>query len=263
MNPSSETTLVASDATIAVLDGLGASELGLQEARRWVQAIQTVARQMRALSADTVARARLVSGSDSVPEPLLRVLGDTIVLVWWLPTNPTYALLQASMDVQQIVIGCLQHKIPLRGAVSYGELAWDAETALGRAVAEARDWYEAANWLGVMATPTCAEELQRLAQVSGMESVSQFFIPYRVPLKCEATRPDKTWALSWPIELAVEALKAHTAPSKLLEELLGGMPRDPSHEPIYAAGAAFFEHYMAQWATHSTRIGEAAGRSRA
>lgn len=243
------------DATVALLDALGTRSLDRDGAIRRVLSIRDVVEKSRWLLRKTAEKTPGLA-----PAPFLRVFGDTVLLAWTHHQDSGGALRMTSLLAQQVFVGCLANNIPMRGAVGHGDVIWDQETALGTAVDDAAEWHEKADWLGVVAAPTCARALDDLAQREGEEWASNFYIRYGVPFKAVAPYPVEMWALSWPQEWTLHAMRTHQPDRELLGKKLAAIRHKPEHEPKYAAAAEFFEHYMSRWAGSSMRIREAEGR---
>ncbi|MEI6500016.1 MAG: hypothetical protein WCP21_03195 [Armatimonadota bacterium] len=237
--------------TVVLLDALGARGLSLSDATRWLDSIRDVMHKIWPVLKDVSTN---VPGQ--VRRPVFRVFGDTILLLWSHDENPGYAMLMSSLVVQQVFVGLLCHGIPARGAVACGEAVWDHETALGPAVTDAAEWYEKADWLGVIAAPSCAVKLDGLASQRGEGWVSSFYIKHDVPLKTKPAVPQRAWALSWPQELELHAARVGRQGHEFCTSQLASISRQPEHESKYSSSAAFFDGYMSEWARHSLRINE-------
>lgn len=135
--------------------------------------------------------------------PTLRTFGDTI-LITWKGTYESILTHLAGWLIEAIVVG-IRGGLLLRGAISYGEFVADRTSVLGPAVADAASWYEQAQWVGVVATPSVGMRIE--ARLSGPEvGVSlgspnllhqmHCFNRYQVPCKKGAVR---LWALNWPL----------------------------------------------------------------
>ncbi len=139
----------------------------------------------------------------------------------------------------------------LRGAVSVGEYVRSDNSILGPAVKEVADWYEKSEWMGVVATPSCENVINKLekclenpnyvyelfgkprkpGEILNVENLEPalwpFFVKYKVELKsCYKT----LFALSWPLKFIEQYSHLHTGwkkyygekqnPSKLLCSLM-------------------------------------------
>jgi len=55
----------------------------------------------------------------------------------------------------------IRRRLPLRGAICYGECSIKGNIMVGPAVDEAASWHEATDWIGVMLTPSAKFQLRR------------------------------------------------------------------------------------------------------
>jgi len=65
--------------------------------------------------------------------------------------------------------------LPLRGAISYGQICWDAEIAYGKAITEAYEHGEAQRWLGI----SCAKSVKIPESLFNWDQM----VVYPVPMK--------------------------------------------------------------------------------
>ncbi len=138
------------------------------------------------------------------PSPPL-VFQDTMIFVWEDPKGEgerIYNLLGSigKWSRTLIMLG-LQERLPLRGAMSAGWFVLNEKRILGPAITDARDWYEEADWIGVVATPTLGMKLclyeEKYRQANDDRcSIFPYFTRHEVPLKGGRKKP--MWALSWP-----------------------------------------------------------------
>lgn len=81
-----------------------------------------------------------------------------------------------------------------RGAVSAGRFIQSPFRVLGESLEEAAEWYEQANWMGVMATPSAKHLIEQMV-LEGWDMEASF-IQYEVPLR--NNRLYDTWAVNRP-----------------------------------------------------------------
>jgi hypothetical protein len=79
-------------------------------------------------------------------------ISDTIVLFTPGDAIPTLWLHGALCQV--ILCSSMDRKIPVRGATCYGDYATEDRIMVGPAIDEAASWHEAADWIGVIQTPS-------------------------------------------------------------------------------------------------------------
>lgn len=95
--------------------------------------------------------------------PNLLVFGDTFAITWAAPSSHPYTFLREVQEfgaaISYVVALAFIAGLRLRGAIAYGEFLYDADVIVGPAVAEAAEWYEEAQWIGVIATPATARAI--------------------------------------------------------------------------------------------------------
>jgi len=162
----------------------------------------------------------------NLPEPEIATFQDSIIICWseqgqkpdFLPI-----ILSAGQWISDAITFAIGNDLYLRGAIAYGEYIFYTSnknvTVIGPAVNEASKYYEKADWIGVIQTPSCQREycssLEKLAERDKvtLEQVFQkyqfLFVNYQVPLsakkinlfssKKEAYRLRKKFCVSsWP-----------------------------------------------------------------
>jgi len=124
------------------------------------------------------------------------IISDTIVLL----TSADRQTATQGIEIHGAICGralpaSLEGGIPLRGATAYGEYRIDRQesTFVGRAIDEAAEWYEQADWIGVFMTPSAA--------YSFAEDGSSWWRQYMPPVKEGVQWP--TYCVQWPEEVDV------------------------------------------------------------
>ena len=98
----------------------------------------------------------------------------------------------------RIVVKGLQIGVPVRGCVAAGEYCTGpGELVMGRAVAEAKEWHDRAQWIGIAAAPSAGSVLDEIvrADAAGADPVRRRYAMYDIPSKSGA---DAGWAVNWP-----------------------------------------------------------------
>ena len=96
----------------------------------------------------------------------------------------------------------LVRRLLWRGAMTVGWYFETSDTLLGPAVYELKHWYEKADWLGAIVTPSCQNCIGSVEAVGFMYSPmrpiipNEYYVEYAVPLKDGSK--EKLWAISWP-----------------------------------------------------------------
>lgn len=110
----------------------------------------------------------------------VKSISDTIVIF----TRCTEDEASTAIDIhgslcQWVVPESIYAEIPVRGAISYGELEVNGNIFVGKAVDEAASWHEQADWIGVHLTPS-AEYLFDIED--GRAQWVTFSPPTKIPL---------------------------------------------------------------------------------
>lgn len=154
--------------------------------------------------------------------------------------------------LKYIIVKSAEKQILWRGAMSIGEYIENkrSNTLIGPAIEDAAAWYEAANWFGVMTTPSCSLKVNRLfEEMSGsdkvMKNLSETFIEYDVPLK--ESKTIRVPAIGWPFELlksgtSVTSQGNTITPLAKLYMILSAFSIPSKTEDKYFNAIAFFNH---------------------
>lgn len=177
---------------------------------------------------------------------------DTIILTWEVPGDPEkFAIPLGRFALSQLMWETMRRGYLFRGAMSHGEYIHVGQTVLGPAVCEAANWYEMADWAGIVATPRLGMAFdafcQRMANHEPfVPSLQARWVKYAVPLKKASRLP--MWCVSWPIEFLVSDPKRDPAPHQSGKEfflaLMSGLSRPIGAESKYVNTATFFEWYQ-------------------
>lgn len=79
-------------------------------------------------------------------------ISDTIVL--FTIAEPVTAIEIQAKICAWLLPYALKRRIPLRGAISYGEYFFNGSIMIGAAVDEAASWHESTDWIGVALSPS-------------------------------------------------------------------------------------------------------------
>lgn len=85
-------------------------------------------------------------------------ISDTIVFFTPGPAKETISIHAALCS--WVLEEALKRKLPLRGAISYGEYDYKDQIMIGPAVDEAASWHESTDWIGVILTPSAKFALE-------------------------------------------------------------------------------------------------------
>ena len=160
----------------------------------------------------------------TLPDPEIAVFQDSIIICWEEQTPVKeqegyhfsffHAAGQWLIDAINCAIGM---NLFLRGAISQGEYIFDTSeknvTVIGPAIDDAHDFYEQADWIGVIQTKDCKEKyllnLKSIAQKESrplevmIEYYQFLFVPCNIPLHrrengIENISKEGFFVSSWP-----------------------------------------------------------------
>lgn len=82
---------------------------------------------------------------------------------------------------KKFISRCIYKKLPVRGAISYGDVVFGHENKvlMGKAFLESHIYGEDQNWLGLVLTPSASKELEK----NGLYPIRHGFINKDVPLR--------------------------------------------------------------------------------
>lgn len=96
--------------------------------------------------------------------------------------------------LQRFIWHAFVNGVYFRGAFSTGRFIQSAFRVIEESLEEAAEWYEQANGMGVMATPSANHLIEQMALVGW--SMQKSFIKHDVPLR--SNKRYDTWAVNWP-----------------------------------------------------------------
>ena len=129
--------------------------------------------------------------------PNVKAFSDTIIITHH-GDNLETMMLRMGAHVGVPFIESLEEGIYLRGAITVGNF-YESETSLiGPAIDEVVNWYEKADWFGVLLTPSASFLTDSFELFSDRKS--GVLTKYDVPLKNKTTV--NTWVLNWPITVS-------------------------------------------------------------
>jgi hypothetical protein len=221
---------------VAVVDALGAKLFSQSEADKFLE------------FRDSIARFNLaVLETHSVALDLRRMrtftIGDTIVYVYEPPGDISYAEVERFCHVLRITVShSINSQFPLRGAFAVGEFYRDGETTvLGPAVSDAASWFEAADWIGVIATPRTSLFIQGFLESAPGAEMNHVLVDYPVPMKDK--RIERLKAVNWPKAYFVSGLRpaGNGTARGLVMSAFAKRQIPPGTESKYANAMTFFD----------------------
>ncbi|MDF1643526.1 MAG: hypothetical protein P1U80_05020 [Pseudomonadales bacterium] len=93
---------------------------------------------------------------------------------------------------KRFISKCLSMRLPIRGAVSYGDVVfgYDYKVLMGKAFLESHEYGEDQNWLGLILTPSATAELQK----NELDPERHGFVSSDIPLRNLCGHSDSVFA---------------------------------------------------------------------
>ena len=131
--------------------------------------------------------------------PEVTLLSDTIVIV--IKSDGPHCVPLMANIINDISLYFYEFGLFFRGAISYGEYEQEDSTFIGPAIDDVAGWYEVADWIGTILTPTTNYIYDRFKNVTvGVNKIPVTpYIKYTVPGK--GGRSFKLNCLNWPAYL--------------------------------------------------------------
>jgi hypothetical protein len=93
------------------------------------------------------------------------------------------------------------HNIPMRGAISYGRFSVSGNAFIGPAVDEVAAWYEASDWIGVIACPSIIFN-ESIWTRNESDGYGLFYFEYLAPIKSRSMNLlVVNWVSMWELDL--------------------------------------------------------------
>lgn len=193
--------------------------------------------------------------------------GDTIFIYQTVlsdaPEVKLEALCSISMQAQTLMAWGLDNGLLFRGSISVGKFIVYDHIILGDAVFDANDWYNTADWFGILFTPKSQQFIdsvltsEKLKNDESLQRVLRYFntsltCPYKVPLNHRKNNNNDStfYTILWPLTLVFYHILYRSEVSKpgftLFAVLLGRLDKAPiSSESISKFGNSidYFKWY--------------------
>jgi hypothetical protein len=193
---------------ILMIDALGVSKYNLEKCKTFLEKRRHLERELK------VRKNVLGSlpGASHYKNSSTSIFGDTIIHCWPIEKDQDdryFVLTDVVSDSCEIMHWGLTNGILFRGCISVGEYVTEKNTVLGPALFDANDWYESADWFGIIVSPKgqlwvelVLEEYKRKSkhpQTAGL-GLQEFLVPYDVPLSyCSGSQTTKRFlTIGWP-----------------------------------------------------------------
>lgn len=191
---------------VVLLDALGAKQFSIEASQSFIgtrdDVIEKIKTACSAFALDTQ------NNTDANMQILGKFLGftnhatfgDTVLFEWEIDENQIEdAIISVGVWLVMFETFSLHRKLAFRGAMGYGDYLADVDssTYLGPAVADAAEWYEISDWMGIITTPRAGILLDRFAKGKNELVIRDVFLNYPdVPIKGE--KSDLIKSVNWP-----------------------------------------------------------------
>lgn len=230
---------------IAILDALGAAGYGDREIAKFLESRERVL-----MILQEKAHAKEVRGEIERSAVSTFTFNDTVLIVFRTPTQPSLEDVEHfGLLLRKFAVGSLAQGILFRGSLSIGKFYVDddSNTVMGAAVTDSAAWYDAADWVGINATPHASMVIQALIEQSGGD-LGRVFVDYKIPFKDRPALALK--ALNWPKGFYVRGVRPLQPGEKERAKCLAflsdhGVPKGA--EAKHFNTMAFFDHCVKLW----------------
>jgi hypothetical protein len=249
---------------VAMIDALGVSNYNIEECKKFIVDLKSINSLNNEFYEFLSYEEKTGLSSNTMKNIKTSQFGDTIVLAWPIEDTINLDNLLIAYTIAANLSGIILHglicKIPFRGAISVGKYVWDNENMriLGPAVADANNWCNTADWLGIMFTPNAClwlssqiENEVNHEKAAILKVINTFICKYHVPLKGTnniQNNFEKLFVVGWPAFFYYMKIRkgnsiASLNPQQIFYKLLFDIPMPKGTESKYENTKKFFEWY--------------------
>lgn len=248
---------------ILMIDALGVSSYDIDQCKRFIKFLQDSKKQYEQTKNEEIEMNKEPNPYNfSLPNSNLLQFGDTIIMYWAIDRQKTdeyLNLIQYVAQEAQVWIGTgIDFGVLFRGSISIGDFIVGENTILGPGVFDANDWYNKADWFGVIFTPKCrifVDSVINSLKDSKVESIQRHLklisdfltVPYEVPLKKVGLFKSKKEFLTvtWPVSSYgmeyMHTQKTGIPPFTIILEKLKKTPSSKQGENKRANGIKYYK----------------------
>ncbi len=193
---------------ILMIDALGVSKFNFEECKTFLEKRKNLERDLK-IRKKTLGR---LPNASHYRNSSTSIFGDTIIHCWPIEKDQDgrYSVLTNIVeDSCEIMHWGLKNGILFRGCISVGEYVTEKNTVLGPALFDANDWYESADWFGIIFSPKAQLWVESVLEENSRKSkhkesaglgLQEFLVPYDVPLShCSGSKNSKRFlTIGWP-----------------------------------------------------------------
>ena len=118
---------------------------------------------------------------------------DTIIITIEHP-DVNYLLTKFGVAVWDAIVRSIELDIPVRGCFSIGNFYHEGNFFIGEAIAEAAQYYELPQWIGISASPSANVVLEKISKK--IPSIHTYYHKCPIPLKNSIEQ--EAWTIKWP-----------------------------------------------------------------
>lgn len=236
---------------VALMDALGARTMSIESSAEYLDSIALLKREIQDARQITLEEESDPSVSDMFAKLKPRFFGDSILMTYQVRDAK---LLIDYLDKLVFILNCfvptaMELGVLFRGALSIGYYLEKQDVALGPAVTDAANWYEKADFIGIIATPSASHYIKAAcAEAFGPDALdcplAGFLVTYDVPLSGGGTL--RTYALNWPDAMSAVHCKTYEqAPLPWFYDRVKEFSVPPGTETKYANTEAFIRNGVA------------------
>lgn len=229
---------------VAVIDALGVSSRDIEQSKDFLRNLNKLLKDMESLTKS------FAEFDKNVPVPELYTFGDTIIFTWDVGKDRIMkGLGPIGAWFCRLILSGVHKKMLLRGAISIGEYVTKENTVIGPALADAAQWYNDADWFGIILTPTLEFHLLTCIYSDNKNRIhyfEQWFVNYNIPWKGESKR--KMWCIAWPYKLLLNDSIENSL--CILSTMLWDFPKPKGTENKYYHSYKFFKWYFKKIRPH-------------
>lgn len=256
---------------VAMLDALGTSSVDAKGARNFIKIRNELIKETQTDFDRTINQCKHMvdefDPSAKFSPPKVVTFADNVVFCWGSPPERVNSaetnlltqvyLLYLCQYLGVLIKVALSKGLLWRGAIGVGEYIYfrSSNTLLGPAVNDAASWYDKADWIGIIATPSCGMRLSALKNFKEAQDaikpinsqsslkLSTFCTEYDITMKGGAKQ--MLWAVSWPAQyLSIEPdRKTNLGGEQVFWYVISRLMIPPGAESKYKNTVEFFQWF--------------------